>query len=149
MSINASVSSLLQVTPRLVSCPTETPCCKKCVCQTHFSGERKWHGTAIRRAETTYPHGLGTRMFWGTRATNFSIYTTKMEGAGPQMLGIGAKFKRVPCQKGCSVNRALMLLGKRSSAYYHQSDKEINFPKKYTVENSRSQIENSSRQHYL
>ena len=27
------------------------------------------------RAETTYPHGLGTRLFWGTRATNFSIYT--------------------------------------------------------------------------
>ena len=24
-------------------------------------------------------------MFWGTRATNFSIYTTKMEGAGSTM----------------------------------------------------------------
>ena len=34
-------------------------------------------------AETTYPHGLGTRLFWGTRATNFPIYTTKMKGAGP------------------------------------------------------------------
>ena len=43
-------------------------------------------------AETTYPHGLGTRLFWGTRATNFPIYTTKMKGAGPQILGTGAKF---------------------------------------------------------
>ena len=41
-------------------------------------------------------------MFWGTRATNFSIYTTKMEGAGPKILGIGAKFKQVPCQKKLS-----------------------------------------------
>ena len=48
-------------------------------------------------------------MFWGTRATNFSIYTTKMEGAGPKMLGTGAKFKRVPCQKNCRVNRALVV----------------------------------------
>ena len=53
--------------------------------------------------ETTYPQGLGTRLFWGTRAMNFSIYTTKMEGAGPQILGTGAKFKRVPCQKSCRV----------------------------------------------
>ena len=45
-------------------------------------------------------------MFWGTRATNFSIYTTKMEGAGPKILGTGAKFKQVPCQKYCRVNRA-------------------------------------------
>ena len=57
-------------------------------------------------AETTYPHGLGTRLFWGTCATNFPIYTTKMKGAGPQILGTGAKFKRVPCQKSCRVNRA-------------------------------------------
>ena len=28
-----------------------------------------------------------------------------MEGAGPQILGTGAKFNRVPCQKGCRVNR--------------------------------------------
>ena len=46
-------------------------------------------------------------MFWGTRATNFSIYTTKMEGAGPKILGTGAKFKQVPCQKNCRVNQAL------------------------------------------
>ena len=59
------------------------------------------------RAGTTYPHGLGTRLFRGTRATNFPIYTTKMKGAGPQILGTGAKFKRVPCQKSCRVNRAL------------------------------------------
>ena len=57
-------------------------------------------------AETTYPHGLGTRLFWGTRASNFAIYTTKMEGAGPKILGTGAEFKRVPCQKNCRVNRA-------------------------------------------
>ena len=49
---------------------------------------------------------LCPRMFWGTRATNCSIYTTKIEGAGPQILGNGAKFKRVPCQKSCRVNRA-------------------------------------------
>ena len=49
---------------------------------------------------------LGPRKFWGTRATNFSIYTTKMEGAGPKILGTGAKFKQVPCQKNCRVNRA-------------------------------------------
>ena len=30
-----------------------------------------------------------------------------MKGAGPQILGTGAKFKRVPCQKSCRVNRAL------------------------------------------
>ena len=50
-------------------------------------------------AKTTYPHGLGTRMFWDTHAMNFSIYTTKMEGAGLQILGTTAKFKWVPCQK--------------------------------------------------
>ena len=53
---------------------------------------------------------LGPRMFWGTRATNFSIYTTKMEGAGPKILVTGAKFKQVPCQKNCRVNRALVLV---------------------------------------
>ena len=53
---------------------------------------------------------LGPRMFWGTRATNFSIYTTKMEGAGPKILGTGAKFKQVPCQKNCRVNRAFISL---------------------------------------
>ena len=53
---------------------------------------------------------LGPRMFWGTRAMNFSIYTTKMKGAGPQILGTGAKFKRVPCLKSCRVNRALIVL---------------------------------------
>ena len=44
-------------------------------------------------------------MFWGTRATSFSIYTTKMEGAGPKILGTGATFKRVPCQKNCRINQ--------------------------------------------
>ena len=29
-----------------------------------------------------------------------------MKGAGPQILGTGAKFKQVPCQKNCRVNRA-------------------------------------------
>ena len=60
-----------------------------------------------KRAKTTYLHDLGTRLFWGTRATNFFIYTTKMEGAGPQILDTGAKFKRVPWQKSCRVNRAI------------------------------------------
>ena len=53
---------------------------------------------------------LGPRMFWGTRATNFSIYTTKMEGSGPKILGTGAKFKQVPCQKNCRVNRAVIAI---------------------------------------
>ena len=30
-----------------------------------------------------------------------------MEGAGPKSLGTGAKFKQVPCQKNCRVNRAI------------------------------------------
>ena len=42
--------------------------------------------------ETMWVGSLGHCMFWGTRATNFSIYTTKMEGAGPKILGTGAKF---------------------------------------------------------
>ena len=53
---------------------------------------------------------LGPRMFWGTRATNFSIYTTKMEGAGPIILSTWTKFKRVPCQKNCRVNRAKVVV---------------------------------------
>ena len=57
-------------------------------------------------AETMWIGSLGPRMFWGTRATNFAIYMTKMESAGPKILGTGAKFKRVPCQKNCRVNRA-------------------------------------------
>ena len=31
---------------------------------------------------------------------------TKMEGAWPQILGTGVKFKRVPCQKSCCVNQS-------------------------------------------
>ena len=53
-------------------------------------------------AETKWIGSLGPRMFWGTRATNFAIYMTKMEGAGPQILSTGAKFKRVLCQKRLS-----------------------------------------------
>ena len=41
----------------------------------------------IGGTETTYPHGLGTRMFLDTRATNFALYTTKIEVAGPKILG--------------------------------------------------------------
>ena len=37
-----------------------------------------------------------------------------MKVAGPQILGTGAKFKRVPCQKSCRVNRAII------SCIYHQ-----------------------------
>ena len=33
-----------------------------------------------------------------------------MKGAGPEILGTGAKFKRVPCQKSCRVNRALFII---------------------------------------
>ena len=110
--------------------------------------QEKENGTARLSGGPKLPiHMVSVPVCFGAlvQRINFSIYTTKMEGAGPQMLGTGDKFKRVPCQKSCRVNRALMLLGKRSSAYYHQSDKKINCPKKYTVENSRSQIENSSR----
>ena len=49
-------------------------------------------------AKTMWIGSLGPRMFWGTRATKFSIYTTKMEGAEPKILGTWAKFKQVPCQ---------------------------------------------------
>ena len=35
-----------------------------------------------------------------------------MEGAGPKILGTGAKFKRVPCQKNCRVNQAFKALEK-------------------------------------
>ena len=60
-------------------------------------------------AETMWIGSLGRRMFWGTRATNFSIYTTEMKGAGPKILGTGAKFKQVPCQKNCPVNRVYLV----------------------------------------
>ena len=61
---------------------------------------RKIRGSSARKhtgAETMWIGSLGPRMSWGTRASNFSIYTTKMERAGLQILGTGAKFKRVPC----------------------------------------------------
>ena len=67
-------------------------------------------------AKTTYPHGPGTCLFWGICGTNFSIYTTKMEDAGPQILGTGAKFKRGPCQKSCRVNRAFSSLNNNTAA---------------------------------
>ena len=65
-------------------------------------------------AETMWIVSLGPRMFWGTRATNFSIYTAKMEGAGPKILNTGAncKFKQVPCQKKCRVNRAFVYISR-------------------------------------
>ena len=69
-------------------------------------GSLKNSGAIQTGAETMWMGTLGPRMFWGTRVTNFSIYTTKMEGAGPQILGTGAKFNGVPCQKSCRVNRA-------------------------------------------
>ena len=53
---------------------------------------KKIRGTSVPKqtgAEIMWIGGLGSRMFWGTRATNFSIYTTKMEGAGPQILSTG------------------------------------------------------------
>ena len=68
----------------------------------HFCRENgKIRGTSApkhTKAETNNPHGL----------TNF--YTTEMEGDGPQILGTGAKFKRVPYQKSCRVNRAIVKL---------------------------------------
>lgn len=57
-------------------------------------------------AETLWTGSLGPPMCWGTRAANLSIYTTKMEDAGPKIVGTGATFKRVPCQKSWRVNRA-------------------------------------------
>ena len=57
-------------------------------------------------------------MFWGTRATNFSIHTTKMEGAGLKILGTGAKFKQVPCQKNCRVNRAKEHFDRFSTVFF-------------------------------
>ena len=73
--------------------------------ETHFCYRSAPKQTA---AETMWIGSLGPRLFWGTRVTNFSIYTTKMEGAGPEILGTGAKFKRVPRLKSCRVNRAVI-----------------------------------------
>ena len=50
-------------------------------------------------AKTMWIGSLGSSMFWGTCATNFSIFMTKMEGVGQKILGTTAKFKWVPCQK--------------------------------------------------
>ena len=66
-------------------------------------------------------------MFWGTRATNFAIYTTKMKGAGPQILGTGAKFKQVPCQKNCRVNRALIAGDFNFHVDCHSDNDAMNF----------------------
>ena len=69
--------------------------------------KNSWHECPKHTgAETMWIGSLGPRMFWGTRATNFSLYTIKMEGAGPQIRGTWPKFKRVLCQKSCRVNRA-------------------------------------------
>ena len=73
---------------------------------------------------------LGPRMFWGTHATYFSIYTTKMEGAGPKILGTGAKFKRVQCQKNCRVNWAFICI-RMSHAYkyrHEQMNRSLQLP---------------------
>ena len=74
----------------------------------HFCRENgKIRGTSAPKhtgAETTYPHDLGTHPFWGTRATNFPHLHDKNEGCR------AANFKRVPCQKSCRVNRALVSL---------------------------------------
>ena len=81
-------------------------------------------------AEMTNPHGLGTRLFCGSRATNFSIHTTKMEGDGPQILGTGVKFKRVPCQTSCRVNRAERC---SISVCFHRKKLPQNLPFGFTV----------------
>ena len=73
----------------------------------------KIRGTSAQKqmsAEIMWIGSLGPRMFWGTRATNFSIYTTNMEGAGPKILGTGAKFKQVPCQKKLSCKPGFSVL---------------------------------------
>ena len=72
-------------------------------------------------AETMWIGSLGPRMLWDTPATNFSIYTTKMEGAGLKILGTGAKFKQVPCQKNCRVNRALVSAMKSTISLWENS----------------------------
>ena len=41
-----------------------------------------------------------------------------MEDAGPKILGTGAKFKQVPCQKNCRVNRAIVVLVLQSEGLY-------------------------------
>ena len=67
-----------------------------------LNGSRPVNGKFVTRVPQDIrgprlPNHMG--MFWGTRATDFSIYTTKKEGAVRQILGTGAKFKRVLCQK--------------------------------------------------
>ena len=86
------------------------PRCLKCARHPHFSRVNgKVRGASAPKhtgAETMWIGSPGPRMSWGTRATNLSIYTTKKESAGPQILGTGATFKSIPCQKNCRVNRA-------------------------------------------
>ena len=52
-----------------------------------------------------------------------------MKRAGPQILGTGAKFKRVPCQKNCRVNRALVSDTSRSPI--RQGGREMSAPRPY------------------
>ena len=65
---------------------------------------------------------LGPRMFWGTRATNFSIYTTKMEGAEPKILGTGAKFKTGTVPKKLSCKPGLRFATARCRYGYEKSN---------------------------
>ena len=92
----------------------------------------------IRGAEITYPHGLGTRLFWGSRATNFSNHTTKMEGDGPQILGTG-----VPCQTSCRINRAQRC---SISVCFHQKKLPQNLPFGFTVVKNTTVCKISERQ---
>ena len=63
----------------------------------HIMQALKYHSPAL---EKIYYNSV-TR---NSTALSEQIYTTKMKGAA-QILGTGAKFRRVPCQKSCRVNQ--------------------------------------------
>ena len=58
-----------------------------------------------------------------------------MEGAGPKILGSGAKFKRVPCQKNCGVNQAL-ICRRPLTVFSLSGGNRLNLPPQATASNS-------------
>lgn len=64
--------------------------------------------SAVSQIEIMWIGSLGPHMFWGTRATNFSIYTTKMGGARLHIvrhwgqIQTGTMPKKLLCKPGLS-----------------------------------------------
>ena len=91
ISINCSVASSDQVTARWVlqgvsgSTKEEDAILELLLLlSTRLCEIRKFgHGTPKKQAGTTYSRGPGPETFLGTRTRHISIYTAKIEGAGP------------------------------------------------------------------